>query len=115
MIATARGGVTIDQMTPADVTTAGELLWNAGHQFVVGVTRDRICIGSALPKDGCTCCVTDGQMHWPRQADGCGVRVGLANHCRSDCLGAKKTDLRISGWMLFSRVTAILQPKKSVL
>lgn len=36
MIATARGGVTIDQMTPADVTTAGELLWNAGHRFVVG-------------------------------------------------------------------------------
>jgi len=32
----AQGGITIDQMTSADVTSAGELLWGAGHRFVVG-------------------------------------------------------------------------------
>ncbi|MDC1381264.1 four-carbon acid sugar kinase family protein [Octadecabacter sp.] len=36
LIATARGGVTIDQMTHADVIAAGDILWNAGHRFVVG-------------------------------------------------------------------------------
>jgi uncharacterized protein YgbK (DUF1537 family) len=36
LIATTRGGITIDQMTHADVIAAGDILWNAEHRFVVG-------------------------------------------------------------------------------
>lgn len=52
MMATIQGGVTIDQMTSADVTSAGELLWSAGHRFVVGSQGIAYALVSYFQKTG---------------------------------------------------------------